>query len=208
MPRPITPTHPRYWKAREVDQLITLIDEGHNYAIIAKRLKRSRNAVIIKAKRLRYRLLGSRAALTATQAQVLLGLSCSKIISRWITHYGLTACNGRTACSPLWRIQWLDLMAWLEDPAHWMAYDPAAVTERALREHLTEIRQGQPRWIAAGDVARRYHVSISTVAQWRDKGLLPMTRYGNYWVRESDLDDFVIPSARSRASKSGMRTEA
>ena len=115
--------------------------------------------------------------------------------------------------------EWLDLMEWLEESTHWMCYDPAKVTERTLREHLTEIRQGQPRWLAVGDVAARYHVGVGTVAQWREKGILPMVRYGNYWVRESELDGFVPPAQRSLAGipkgqrrvldgKDGIRTEA
>jgi len=219
MPRAINPTHPRYWTAREVDTLITLIDDGHSYDAIAKRLKRSRDAVMVKVKRLRYRLLGSRAALTAREAQALLGLYCSKAVSRWIVAYGLKARNAGTSDRPLWRIQWLDLCEWLEVPEHWMCYDPAKVTERTLREHLTEIRVGHPRWLAVGEVAARYHVGVGTVAQWRDKGILPMVRYGNYWVREDELDGFVPPAQRSLAGipkgqrrildgKDGIRTEA
>ena len=189
--------HDRYWKRAEVDELKRLIDEGYSYDRIAKRLKRSRAAVVIKCRKLNYRLLHTRSALTAREAQRLLGLSDSKIVTRWITGYGLKARNGGDPQRPLWRIQWLDLMEWLEDPHHWMAYDPAKVTEATLREHLVEIRQGQPRWLTVGEVARRYCVSLGAVQQWREKGLLPMVRYGNWWARESDLAGFVIPSERS-----------
>lgn len=189
----------RYWRRAEVDLLIRLIDDGYNYDAIARRLKRTPVAVRIKAKRLSHRLLRTRSALGARGAQRLLGLACAKTVTLWIAGYGLKARNGGKPKRPLWRIQWLDLMAWLEDPRHWMAYNPARVTEPALREHLTEIRQGQPRWLAVGEVARRYCVTVGTVHQWRVKGFLSMTRYGNWWVRESDIEGWVQPCERSKA---------
>lgn len=190
--------HERFWRQRDVDELKRLIDEGYSYDGIAKSLGRSRNAVIIKAKHQRYSLMTTRAVITTVDVRRMLGLSCAKSVTRWITGYGLKARNGGTKTHPIWRIQWLDLMEWLEVPEHWMAYDPAKVTERALREHLTEIRQGQPRWLAVSEVARRYNVGTQTVSQWRIKGILPMVRYGNWWTRESDLEGFVPPCERSK----------
>ena len=184
---------PRYWTRHEIDTLLTMIDQGRGYDAIARRLGRTREAVEIKAKRLGYRLLDERAALTCSAVQRMLGLRCPKTVARWITAYGLTARNAGTKRRPLWRIQHEDLMAWLEDRHHWMAYDPADVPRATFREHLTEIRQGQSRWLTPGDVAARYHVGSSTVQQWREKGWVPMTRYGNWWVWEADLEGFVPP---------------
>jgi transposase len=191
--------HKRFWRQSEVDDLKRLIDDGYSYSQIATRLGRSRVAVVIKVERINYRRMHTNSALAACDAKALLGLKCSKTVICWITGYGLKARNGGTKNKPLWRIQWLDLCEWLEDPTHWMAYDPARVTELALREHLTEIRQGQPRWLTVGEVAQRYNVGIQTVATWRIKGILPMVRYGNWWIRESDLDGFVPPCERSKA---------
>lgn len=174
-------------------------NRGFGYAAIARRLGRSETAVRLKAKRLRYRLLHTRAALTAADVQRLLGLSCPKSVARWIEAYGLRARNAGTPRHPIYRVQWEDLYAWLEDPAHWMAYDPARCTEPPLREHLAELRQGQPRWLSVGEVARRYCVGCSTVKQWVAKGFLPATRYGNWWIRESDLDGWLPPCERSKA---------
>jgi hypothetical protein len=170
-----------------------MIDEGRGYDAIARRLERTREAVVIKAKRLQYRVLDERAALTCRAVQRRLGLGDSKTVARWITAYGLKARNAGTKQRPLWRIQEEDLLAWLEDRHHWMAYDPDKVPGATLREHLTEIRQGQSRWLTPGDVARRYHVTSSAVQQWREKGWLPMTRYGNWWIWEADLENFVPP---------------
>lgn len=187
------------WTTADLDHLKELVDQGYGYAVIARRLKRSEMAVRVKAKRIKYRLLHSRAALTCREVGRLLGLPCSKTVARWIEAYGLRARNARPSGCPLWRVQWEDLCDWLDDPAHWMAYDPARCTEPPLREHLTEIRAGEPRWLRPGEVAERYIVDSGTVKQWIAKGFLPATRYGNWWVRESDLADFVPPFARSKA---------
>lgn len=186
------------WTPREVDRLIDLIDQGYGYAHIARRLKRSELAVTLKAKRLGYQLLSTRAALTASDIARLLSLRCAKVVSIWIRRYGLKARNASRSVRPLWRVQWEKLCAWLEDPAHWMAYDPARCTDPPLREHLLEIRAGQPRWLRLGDVARRYCVSFQAVAQWITRGHLPATRYGNWWIRESDLAGWLPPCERSR----------
>jgi hypothetical protein len=196
--------HERYWRRSDIDELKRLIDEGYSYTLIARRLGRSREAVKIKAERINYRMMHTKNAISARDAQALLGLACSKTVIRWITGYGLKARNGGTKERPLWRIQWLDLMEWLEAPEHWMAYDPAKVSERTLREHLTEIRQGQPRWLTAGEVARRLCVTESAVATYRAGGLLPMVRYGNWWARESDVIGFVIPSERPRVQRAAQ----
>jgi excisionase family DNA binding protein len=103
------------------------------------------------------------------------------------------------AARNIWHVQWLDLCAWLDEPTHWMMYDPAACTEPTLREHLIEIRQGRPRWLSIGEVAVQYRVGAHTVHQWVKKGFLPAVRYGNWWIRESDLAGWRIPSERSRA---------
>ena len=189
----------RYWKRTEIDTLLAMIDQGCGYATIAKRLGRTKEAVMIKAERLSYRLLNERAALTCRAVQRRLGLTCSKTVARWISTYGLKARNAGTKAKPLWRIQEEDLLAWLEDRHHWMAYDPANVPGATLREHLTEIRHRQPRWLTPGEVARRFHVDPGTVASWRDKGLLSMTRYGNWWVWEVDLVGFVPPCERAKS---------
>ena len=188
----------RPWTAHDIDHLYTLIDAGYSYNAIARRLKRSRVAVMIKAKRLNHRLLTTRAALTCRAVADLLGLGCAKTVTRWIEGYGLKARNGGTAEKPLWRIQWDDLTAFLDDPSHWMMFDPERCTDRLLREHLLESRIDQPRWLSIGDVTSRYHVGNHTVNKWIQDGLLPATRYGNWYVRESDLVNFVPPYERSK----------
>ncbi len=165
------------WTPADVWTLYDLIDAGYSYAAIGRKLGRTTTAVTIKSKRLRHRLLTTPSALSARQIADILGLTCSKIVARWITTYGLKARNGGTPDRPLWRVQWADLAAWLDDPHHGMAYDPTRCTNPVWREHLIEIRAGQPRWLTPGDVARRMGVTSGAVQQWIEKGFLPATRH-------------------------------
>jgi DNA-binding transcriptional MerR regulator len=192
-------TH-RPWTADDLLQLRLLIDEGFGYAAIAERLSRTENAIFMKTKDIGYKLLHSREALTCKEIADLLGLACPKRVTRWITTYGLRARNAQAGTNKptIWRVQWGDLLDWLEDERHWMAYDPATITDPQLRERLTRLRAGRPGWLRPGEVARRYHVGADAVKQWIVKGFIPATRYGNWWVRESDLAGFVPPCERDR----------
>jgi excisionase family DNA binding protein len=187
---PRAETH-RPWTAHDLDLLVWLLDHGHSYALIARRLRRTETSVKLKCKRLGVSLLGSRATLSCRDVAGLLGLPCGKTVSCWISGYGLRARNGGTKRKPLWRVQW-------DDPHHWMAFEPERCTDRLLREHLIESRQGQPAWLTIGAAARRLGVDSKAVNTWIHKGWLPATRYGNWWIRESDLVGFVVPGDRDR----------
>lgn len=186
------------WTTQDVDTLHVMVDAGYSYNAIARRLKRTRTAVMLKAKRLNHRLLTTPAALTCRDVAELLGLGCSKTVARWIEAYGLKARNGGTSEKPLWRIQWDDFTTWMDDPQHWMMFDPERCTDRLLREHLIESRIGQPRWLSVGDVASRFCVGYHSVNKWILSGSLPATRYGNWWINERDLQVFTPPHERSK----------
>ena len=188
---------PPRWSVNEQTRLETMIESGASYSAIAKRLKRSRNAVQIKCKRLRLRITTTRETLSARDVAETLGIGCPKTITRWITQYGLVAHNGGDG-RPLWRVQWDDLLTWLADRCHWMAYDPTRIPDRALREWACELRIGAGRWLTPGQVGERLHVDHRTVNAWIVKGQIAATRYGNWWIWSGDLDGFVIPGDRPR----------
>ncbi len=188
------------WTPRERDRLTQLIDAGHSYDVIARRLKRSRTAVTIKAKRLRLGITTSRATLSARDVADVLGVKCSKTVARWIDRYDLPARNAGTPHRPLWRVSWEDLLTWLERRDRWMAWQPSRIPDRALREWAEELRSGPGCWLTHTQVARQFCVDRETPGQWITKGLIPATRYGNWWVWSEDLIGFVIPSERPRST--------
>ena len=192
----------RPWTPRDVDALHRLIDEGHGYTQIAQRLRRTRAAVKKKAQQHRCQLTESRTVLTTQAVADLLGIR-RDTVRLWIGRYGLSARNATTPSHPYWRIDWLDLMAWLEEPTHWMAYDPARVTEWPLREHLTEIRSGQPQWVSARQAAARLCISPRAVSAWIQQERLPAVRYQFYWINERDLATFIPPHEQPRRQNRG-----
>lgn len=184
------------WTPDEVDRLTTLIEQGISYTSIARRLGRSRTGVIIKAKRQHTRLLRVPGLYTCREVARLLGLSCSKKVARWIERGWLKAKNGGEPDRPLWRIAVVDLWDMLENPTTWMAWQVDRITDPDLRDWARELRQGQPQWMAIGDVARRFHVTSNTAKSWIAKGQIAGVRYGNWWIREDDLVGWVIPGDR------------
>lgn len=188
------------WSPKERDRLIQLIEGGHSYDVIARRLKRSRTAVIVKCKRLGIGVTTTPATLSACDVAAALGIKCSKTVTRWIAQYGLPARNGGSDIRPLWRVSWDDLLAWLERRDRWMAWHPSRIPDRALREWAEELRSGPGRWLTHMQVARQFHVDRNTPGQWITKGLIPATRYGNWWIWSEDLIGFVIPSDRPRST--------
>jgi excisionase family DNA binding protein len=193
----------RAWSAADTDRLIDLVEQGYGYDALAKRLGRTRAAVVIKCKRLRIRPLTTLSTLSAHDAARVLGVPCSKKIAWWIAEGWLAARNAGTAARPLWRLTWDDLTAFLERRDCWLSWDPARITDAALREWAQELRAGEPRYLTQGEVAARFHVTVSTVGQWIDKGWLPAHRVGrgNRVVAETDLAGWTVPSARERPRK-------
>lgn len=196
----LPPTYraPKYWRPDEIDTLKMLVDNGYGYEVIARRLGRSREAVEIKAKRLNCRLTRTPARLTARAVGRVLDID-AKAVTRWIERRGLKARRTRRT-RYIWRVDWEDLCAWLEDRRNWICYDAARCTLATLRDHLQEIQAAAGgRWLTVGEVARRYCVSIHAVAQWIDKNWLPAERWGNRYIWSADIEGWVPPCERSKA---------
>ena len=81
----------RPWTSGERDQLHALIDGGYSYDAIARKLKRSRNAIVVETKRRYHRVTTTPATWSAHDVARLLGLGCSKTVSRWIGRSGASA---------------------------------------------------------------------------------------------------------------------
>jgi GcrA cell cycle regulator len=186
------------WTREQLDTLSALIADGTDYTTIAQRLGRSRDAVITTLKRLGMaRVTTAGNALTALGVARVLGLPSSKTVAGWIARGWLRATNAGTATRAIHRVQWTELERFMADDQCWMAWDPATIPDAALREWATELRVGRPRWLSVGAVCDRYHVDRRTVNAWIVRlRVLPAVRYGNWWIRESDLDGWVLPSER------------
>lgn len=187
----------RGWSSAELEMLRTGYELGESNAQIARRLERSPVAVKVKAKRLGLRTVNRR-TVTAREIANLLGLGCAKTVARWIAADGLEALNGGTRAKPIWRVRWDDLLSFLRRRDRWMAWDPARITDPALRAWAAELRSGPGRWLTPGEVARRCHVDRNVPNAWIARGELPATRYGNWWIWSEDLDGWTPPGERPR----------
>jgi hypothetical protein len=172
----------RPWTADDETKLERLLERGLSYAQIAKRLKRTQVAVVIYCKRRGTRLLTISGVLTANEAAAQLGLRCPKKVADWIARGWLKATNAGNADKSLWRIQDMDLLAFLENSDYWMPWDPAALTDPAFREWALEQRQTGPEWITTGEAGRRLGYTNEAVCLWIAKGYLSARRYGNWYV--------------------------
>lgn len=191
----------RDWFPEEVDRLIQMIEQGYGYAAIARRLKRTPVAVVIKCKRLRCgRITTTLNTLSARDVADLLGKGCGKSATYWIGRGMLPARNAGTKRRPLWRVQWDDLLLFLEKREHWMAWEPERITDPLLREWALDLRAGPHRWLTPGEVGKQLGVGYGAVNDWIHKGLLAATRYANWWVWSGDLEGFTIPGDRPHNS--------
>ena len=187
------------WTYEDVDRLVSLLDAGFDYTYCARQLRRSRTAIVVKAKRIRCRMLRRPTVLTAREVADLLGKKCSKSVTWWIGAGWLKARAAMMNGRKIWRVCWDDLMDFLREERYWMAWDVARITDADLRTDMFALRAGRPRWLTIGEVARRFCVLSNTVGQWIYKGFLPAVRYGNWYIREDEIADWVAPCERSKA---------
>lgn len=192
--------NPRAWTHEQTDALATLLANGLSYDEIARRLGRTPTAVRVRCWRLGWTMQQHPTVLTASEAARLLGASAYAIVT-WIARGWLPARRRRSGPHTYWAIQYDALRAMLANDATWMAWQPERVPDPALRAELLALRAGQPAWLTVGEVARRCHVTTRAVYAWIMRGQLPATRYGNHYVRESDLVGWVVPGDRPRARR-------
>jgi predicted site-specific integrase-resolvase len=53
-------------------------------------------------------------------------------------------------------------------------------------------------WLTARQVADRFGVRVQTVTHWIRRGLLPATRNGAWFVRETDAARFTPPRGKKK----------
>lgn len=186
----------RRWSRQDVHELIRLVEQGYSDIRIGALLNRHPQTVGTKVKRLGLRRRNNVYPLRTVA--LLMGVHEARVL-HWIRNgllHGRKPGRGRQA---LWAIRQEWLFAFIENPDTWMLWDVADITDGLLREWATEVRQNGPRWLTAREVAERLRVAPATVKGWCARGYLPGKNiYTRWWIRECDLDSFVLPSERSR----------
>lgn len=191
----------RRWTPDEVMELQDLVDRGLSVQQIARRLKRSVNAIDIKATPQRARISRRNRSDVATYREVarIFGFSGSKITAKWVRQGWLKSVRGRQARRGHHFVRRLDLWSFVENPEAFVAWDAERITDPDLQAYALEQRAKHPRWLSVGEVARRYHVLHDTVNTWINQHRFPLeclVKWPNWWIREDALQGFVPPCER------------
>lgn len=183
----------RNWTPDLLATVDELVSQGRSDTFIGKRI--GRTATAVKVARKRHGIVGrTKVTLTSRKVAALLGIPCSKTVTRWIHQRNLSGRrNGR-----IWYISDEALQRFLEEPCYWHLWQPDRITDRDWREWATALRRNV-RYLTTAEVGDRLAVNHQTVNSWIHKGVLPAVRRGNWLIRESDLEGFVPPYDRPRA---------
>lgn len=194
------------WDERAVNRLWDMTEQGLTDEAIARRFRCSPNAVkIARQRRLQRFRRTDPTWRTAREVAAIFGLGCSKSVARWIDLGWLSAKAG-PSCGPNVKhwIEELSLVTFIENPETWVAWTPDRITDPDWREMATTARGGVV-YLSPGQVGDRFGVQPSAVNNWIHDGQLPATRWGNWWIKESDLAGFVPPYERSKTGISPRR---
>jgi hypothetical protein len=180
----------RPWTDLELLEALDLRDQGLPLRSVARRLKRSEAAV--KNALLRHGATNQRIPLyTLPDIAELMGTTYRRV-QGWQRYALPVQTKQRRLLVP-----WLDLMEWLEEPAHYMMYDPVDCTEATLREHLVDLHRDHGGWVNVATIAAWHRVSVAAVQRWVRRGDMVAVEYENrYWVERRIVEAFVIPSER------------
>jgi hypothetical protein len=151
-------------------------------------------AITLKCKRLGLGRRTHRAGMTAREVQRMLGFTCAKKVVSLIERGHLKGRQVRKqGPHHVWFIRERDLLAYLDDPAHWQDWEPDGITVAWLRHHVDQAR-GNVRFLTLGQAADQIGVDRDTVGQWIDKCWLPGYRRmetGNHLVRSDHVEQIA-----------------
>lgn len=182
MNRPL-PRKPYFWTPPRLFRLAELTERGWDdrriAAALSKEWGRPMTAAAISSVRWRHRQEGPMAsALSAREVARMMGLLDEETVIRWCHNGWLRAGRGmEMGMGYSWRIAWLDLWTFVEDPRFWCLWEQELVTDERLRRHIRAVR-GQPVWVPTRDAvavlaARGVRASRSAVWFWLRSGHLP-----------------------------------
>lgn len=196
------PGRRKTWTQEERWRVEEMVCAGRSSAEIARALRRSENSVhVYLARNVKRKALRP---LTARAVAAMLGVGCSKTIARWISAGWLVGRKGqRVGLDLMWVVDEDDVLSFLSSPDHWHRWTPDRIPNADLRAWATEARH--EKYLTPGQVAARFCVVVGAVNDWIHKGELAARKYGNWWIPESALVGFVIPSERDRHGKTMRR---
>lgn len=176
---------------------------------MARRLGRTKTAVHIHREREMHLCSMSKAPDILTAEQIANGFGCDSKTIHLLIDRGLMP-GRRLPCTRIIRVvDKLALIKWMLNPDHWIYFKPARVGlmrprgRRGLGESYDflfweEVRElvlkahgkWSDQWLTPGQVATRLNIEAAGTRYVNvavAKGILKATRWGNFWIRKSDL---------------------
>lgn len=203
------------WTPAELDIL------GDNYGLmsdkaLASRLGRTRNGIIIAAKR-KLQVNRKQSFYTAHEVATLLGCRCSKTVIYWVSQGWLKGKQGPVGCGVnlMWQFSEEELVSFLQKRP-WIV-DRACVRRNGhYFASVLEAEWKRDRWYTVDELLKILAVGIDAVHRYIRRGWLPAVRkpggphQGRWIVRKSSLDQFIAndprPLHRRRALAGSRRT--
>lgn len=148
----------RPWDAAADAELCALLGEGLPVGEIAHRLRRTPESIERRARMVGASLERRRGRDVYTLAQVsaLFGFAAkSRSVRRWRERGWLRAAQNKPLCGSAWLVAADDLMAFLEDPATWRAWEPGQITDPDWRLYAEAARAGALKPVHAEDWRER-----------------------------------------------------
>jgi hypothetical protein len=166
------------WTRAEEFRLLELLEAHHPYAAIARILGRTEQAIRDRCAQHLGAAMSRANGRSVTATARLLGVE-SKTVAWWTREGWLRATAPITPMGKgaLRLVEEDDLMAFLGDEAHWHLWEPARVTDVALRDWAVEQRRGL-RFLTARQAGQVLGLSHHRVNQLINRGRLRAVRRG------------------------------
>lgn len=189
----------RTWTREENSRLEELLEAGYGYEEIGRRLHRPTIGVYQQAVARSMTITCTGTTLGVKECARLVGVT-ERVIAFWMHQGWLPAINATpNKRYAYWRITHEALEQFLQQPDCFMAWDAERITDPILRAWAIQIRSRHPHWLTTAEVGSRLFLAQNSVLHRIVRGELPATQYRRRWyVRECDIETFVIPSEAPR----------
>ncbi|MDE2102862.1 MAG: response regulator transcription factor [Patescibacteria group bacterium] len=174
----------RRWTAEEDGEIEECVEKGWTPKRIGRRIKRTKGAVED-----RIRALGLHVWEPGTYSLDgvgrLFGVNPGTV-GTWVRRGALAATLRRSGKQTYHIITLEAIYDFAETEDCWVVFDPSRITDRALRLHAVEARQGLC-FLSVAEVARHFAVVETVVTRWCREGRLRAIKHHGWWVRSDWL---------------------
>jgi len=201
----IKPSRSSFW-TQEEHQFLAENLGILSHADIGRHIGRSANAVKIRQVRKGLPSASKQPGwLTGQQAAQILGIDIHSIMQ--LEERGLLPMEIIPGERKIRRIKKLRLYMWAINPEHWIYFRYEKVADQHLKRLLTLARERWgDEWWTTGQAARYFGVDCRCIHMRIMSGVLPAKRWGNWWVRRSDMLKFQIYPGRGESQRHKFTT--